>query len=108
MKLLDCCRKILLNNNERWLFTIGKRKKQIALEVIGGNATDVTGSCTKITFNKRTILFEFGMVQNHNSILKNYKDNCSILNKIKPKSVEIIIIKQIHSENIRFINMQFY
>ena len=60
-------------------YAIGKKKKEVTLEVIGGNSTGVTGSCTKIDFFGRTILFELGMVQDHSTILSNYKDNCATI-----------------------------
>lgn len=66
---------------------ISKKKKEISLEVIGGNAEGVTGSCTKIEFFGRTILFELGMVQDNTTVLENYKANCAIMNKVKAKDI---------------------
>ena len=86
---------------------MGKKKKEVKLEVVGGNATGVTGSCTKIEFFGRTILFELGMVQDNSTILANYKDNCAILNKIKPKKVEMVIIGHNHCDHIGLIPMLF-
>lgn len=77
------------------------------MEVIGGNATGVTGSCTKIEFDKRTILFELGMVQDCPTILGNYKENCTIMNKIKAKNVEFVIIGHCHCDHIALIPMLF-
>ena len=53
---------------ERRRIQIGKKKKEVTLEIIGGNATGVTGSCTKINFLGHTILFELGMIQDNNTI----------------------------------------
>lgn len=86
---------------------MAKKKKEVKLEVVGGNATGVTGSCTKIEFFGRTILFELGMVQDNSTILANYKDNCAILNKIKPKKVEMVIIGHNHCDHIGLIPMLF-
>lgn len=86
---------------------MAKKKKDVTLEVIGGNATGVTGSCTKIDFCGRTILFELGMIQDNPTILGNYRDNCSIMNKIKPKKVEMIIIGHCHCDHIGLIPMLF-
>lgn len=86
---------------------MGKKKKEIKLEVIGGNATGVAGSCTKIDFLGRTILFELGMVQDNSTILENYKENCAILNKIKPKKIEMVIIGHHHCDHIALIPMLF-
>ena len=71
---------------------MAKKKKEVTIEIVGGNAEGVTGSCTRIDFYGRTILFELGMVQDNSTILANYKENCTILNKIKPKKVEMVII----------------
>ena len=74
---------------------MGKKKKEVTIEIVGGNAEGVTGSCTKIDFYGRTILFELGMVQDNSTILGNYRDNCSILNRIKPKKIEMVICHMI-------------
>ena len=86
---------------------MGKKKKEVTLEVIGGNATGVTGSCTKIDFYGRTILFELGMIQSNSTILGNYKDNCAIFNKMKPKKIEMVIIGHCHCDHIGLIPMLF-
>lgn len=96
-----------LNNKERWLFTISKKKKDVTLEIIGGNSTGVTGSCTKINCYGKTILFELGMIQDKSSILKNYIDNCAIMNKVKAKSIDMIIIGHCHIDHIGLIPMLF-
>jgi len=86
---------------------LAKKKKEVKLEVVGGNATGVTGSCTKIEFFGRTILFELGMIQENSTILGNYKDNCAILNKIKPKKVEMVILGHNHCDHIGLVPMLF-
>lgn len=86
---------------------MSKKKKEISIEVIGGNAENVTGSCTKIEFFGRTILFELGMIQDNSTILGNYKDNCSIFNKFKPKKVEMVIVGHVHCDHIGLIPMLF-
>lgn len=84
-----------------------KKKKEISIEVIGGNAEGVTGSCTKINFNKRTILFELGMIQDFNTILENYKANCAIFNNIKSKDVEMVIVGHLHQDHIGMLPMLY-
>lgn len=79
----------------------------MTLSVIGGNAEDVTGSCTKIDFYGRTILFELGMIQGNTTPLANYKANCAILNKLKPKKVEMVIIGHNHCDHVGLIPMLF-
>ena len=86
---------------------MSKKKREVTLEIIGGNATGVTGSCTKIDFYGRSILFELGMVQDNSTILGNYRDNCAILNKIKPKRIEMVIIGHNHCDHIGLIPMLF-
>lgn len=86
---------------------IAKKKKEISIEVIGGNAEGVTGSCSKIDFYGRTILFELGMVQDKTTILGNYHENCSILNKIKVNNVDMVIIGHLHCDHISLIPMLF-
>lgn len=86
---------------------MGKKKKEVTLEVIGGNAAGVTGSCTKIDFYGRTILFELGMIQSNSTVLGNYKDNCAIFNKMKPKKIEMVIIGHCHCDHIGLIPMLF-
>lgn len=75
--------------------------------MIGGNAEGVTGSCTKVEFFGRTILFELGMIQDHNTILENYRANCATFNKIKSKSIEMVIIGHLHCDHIALIPMLF-
>ena len=86
---------------------MAKKKKEVKLEVVGGNASGVTGSCTKIDFYGRTILFELGMVQDNSTILGNYRDNCAILNKIKPRKVEMVILGHNHCDHIGLVPMLF-
>ena len=57
---------------------LGKKKDKVTLEVIGGNAESVTGSCTKITTNEHVYLFELGMIQDGHTPLENYKLNIRV------------------------------
>lgn len=77
------------------------------MEVVGGNSTGITGSCTKIEFFGRIILFELGMVQDSSTILGNYKENCAILNRIKPKKVDMVILGHNHCDHIGLVPMLF-
>lgn len=86
---------------------MGKKKKEVTIEIVGGNAEGVTGSCTRIDFYGRTILFELGMVQDNSTILGNYKDNCAILNRIKPKKIEMVILGHNHCDHIGLVPMLF-
>ena len=75
--------------------------------MIGGNAEGVTGSCSKINFSNRTILFELGMIQEKNTILENYRANCAMFNKIKAKNIEMVIIGHMHLDHVGAIPMLF-
>lgn len=47
------------------------------------------------------------MIQDNTTILENYKANCSILNKIKSKSIEMVIVGHLHCDHICLIPMLF-
>lgn len=74
--------------------TISKKKKdkdsQIKIEFLN-NGHSVTGSCTIIKFLDRTILFEFGGIQEGHTTLADYKLNREQVSKVKAKDVDMII-----------------
>lgn len=82
---------------------MGKRKNTVTLEVIGGNAESVSGSCTKITTNNHTYLFELGMIQDGHTPLETYKLNSKMLQKIKPQEIDYIIIGHNHLDHVGMI-----
>lgn len=47
------------------------------------------------------------MIQDNSTILENYKANSAILNKIKSKSIEMVIIGHLHCDHIALIPMIF-
>lgn len=96
-----------LRNKTKGGNAIGKEEKRSDARSRWWYATGVTGSCTKVEFFGRTILFELGMVQDNSTILGNYKDNCAILNKIKPKKVEMVILGHNHCDHIGLVPMLF-
>lgn len=83
--------------------TLAKKKNKISLEIIGGNAESVTGSCTKIITDEHTYLFELGMIQDGKTPLENYKLNSKLLQKIKPQEIDYIIIGHCHLDHIGLI-----
>ena len=85
------------------MLNINKKKDKVVLEVIGGNAESVTGSCTKITTNDHTYLFEVGMIQDGHTPLENYKMNAKLLQKIKPQEIDYIIIGHCHLDHVGLI-----
>lgn len=82
---------------------MGKKKDKVTLEVIGGNAESVTGSCTKIQTNNHVYLFELGMIQDGHTPLENYKLNSKLLQKIKPQEIDYIIIGHNHLDHVGLI-----
>ena len=83
--------------------TLSKKKDKVTLEVIGGNAESVTGSCTKIQTSDHAYLFELGMIQDGHTPLENYKLNSKLLQKIKPQEIDYIIIGHNHLDHIGLI-----
>lgn len=75
----------------------------MSIEIIGGNAESVTGSCTKIKTEKHVYLFELGMIQEGHTPLENYKLNKKLLQKIRPKEIHFIIIGHFHQDHIGLI-----
>lgn len=47
------------------------------------------------------------MIQDNSTILENYKANSAILNKIKSKSIEMVIVGHLHCDHIALIPMLF-
>ena len=72
---------------------MGKKKdkeSQIKIEFLN-NGSSVTGSCTVIKFLDRTILFEFGGIQEGHTTLADYRLNREQVSKVKAKDVDMII-----------------
>ena len=70
---------------------MGKKKRDIKVSFVGNNAVGVTGSCTLISFNNKTIAFECGGIQEGKTIYDNYKLNRRMLSKIKAKDIDMVI-----------------
>jgi metallo-beta-lactamase family protein len=72
---------------------LGKKKdkeSQIKIEFLN-QGSSVTGSCTIIKFLNRTILFEFGGIQEGHTTLADYRLNKEQVSKVKAKDVDMII-----------------
>lgn len=82
---------------------MSKRKDNITIRVIGGNADDVTGSASLITYQSKNILFEFGMIQKGKSIYENYIYNKDLLDRVKPKKIDYIFVGHAHCDHIGLI-----
>ena len=77
-------------------------KKPISIEVLGNNAESVAGSCTRIKTKDHVYLFELGMIQEHTT-LGNYNANSKMIQKIKPKEIDFIVIGHFHCDHICMI-----
>ena len=66
------------------------KESQIKIEFLN-NGSSVTGSCTVIKFLNRTILFEFGGIQEGHTTLADYRLNRDQISKVKAKDVDMII-----------------
>lgn len=47
------------------------------------------------------------MIQDNNTVLENYKANCALFNKIKSKTVDMVIVGHNHCDHIGLIPMLF-
>lgn len=72
---------------------MGKKKdKEIKIKIeFLNNGSSVTGSCTIIKFLNRTILFEFGGIQEGHTTLADYRLNKEQVSKVRAKEVDMII-----------------
>lgn len=82
---------------------MSKKKNKVTIEIVGGNAESVTGSCSKIATDQHTYLFELGMIQDGHTPLENYKLNSKLLGQIRPQEIEYIIIGHAHLDHIGLI-----
>lgn len=69
------------------------------LHFIGGNASNVTGSCTILRFNDIKIAVDMGLIQTNN-IVADYRANREQLKKIKPKTVHGVVVLHVHADHL--------
>lgn len=79
---------------------LSKSKDKIRVTVIGGNAVEVTGSCTLIEWGKpkRSILMECGLLQGLKSLLEEYRANNANF-KFKPKNIDYVFVSDLHQDH---------
>jgi metallo-beta-lactamase family protein len=81
--------------------TIAKKDNKVSIEIIGGNAESVTGSCSIIKHNGYTSIFELGMIQDGKTVKENYDLNKKLISNIKNKTeIKYIFIGHGHSDHI--------
>ena len=73
--------------------------KQPYLQFIGGNATDVTGSCTILRWKRMKYAIDMGMIQTNNMVA-DYKANKELVKRIKPKTIHAVLITHCHSDHV--------
>lgn len=82
---------------------MGKRiSEKVKIEVIGNNATDVTGSCIRFTFLGKTYLCECGAVQGY-SLDKCFSLNAQLINEINAENLEAIFACHLHMDHMGLI-----
>lgn len=76
-----------------------QRRKETKVTIYGGNAEDVTGSITGISYGGETILIDMGLVMSSNK-LEMYNANKSALKNIPTKSItDIILSHGLHADH---------
>lgn len=69
------------------------------LHFIGGNASDVTGSCTIIRWRNYKIAVDCGLIQTNN-IVSDYKANRELAKKMKSKDIQYFFITHLHADHV--------
>ena len=68
------------------------------LHFVGGNAVDVSGSCTILRFNNIKLAVDMGLIQTNN-IVADYRANRDMMKRIKPKTVHGVVITHNHLDH---------
>ena len=66
--------------------------KRSYISCIGASACEVTGSAYLVNHKEYQILLDCGMIQGHGDIYSNYLANYDQAHKIKPKTIDIVLI----------------
>ena len=69
------------------------------LHFVGGNASDVTGSCTIVRFDKIKLAVDMGIIQTNN-IVADYRANRDLMKKIKPKTLHGVVCLHNHGDHL--------
>ena len=68
------------------------------LHFVGGNAADVSGSCTILRFNNIKLAVDMGLIQTNN-IVADYRANRDMMKRIKPKTIHGVVISHHHQDH---------
>lgn len=68
------------------------------VKFIGASATGVTQSCYLVRFKKYVIMLDCGIYQ-ESDILTNYRQNQTLLKKIKPREIDFLILHEAHADH---------
>lgn len=79
-----------------------KNKEDVLVNIIGSNATNVTGSSTRIDFLNKHYLIECGIVQD-GTMLNNYTINLNLVNSINTEELECIFLFHAHADHSALI-----
>lgn len=79
-----------------------KNKEDVLVNIIGSNATNVTGSSTRIDFLNKHYLIECGIVQD-GTMLNNYTTNLNLVNSINAEELECIFLFHAHADHSALI-----
>jgi metallo-beta-lactamase family protein len=80
--------------------TIAKKDNKVTINVIGGNAESVSGSCSVINYNGKIALFELGTIQEGRTEKDNYNYNKNLISNIKDKEkISFVILGHTHADH---------
>lgn len=83
------------------MIVISKKDNKVTIQVVGGNAEGVSGSCSVINYNGKTALFEVGSIQDGHDTKTNYNYNKNMISDIKDKDlISFIIAGHMHTDHI--------
>lgn len=81
---------------------MAKNKDRIRVEIVGRNATEVTGSCTLLTVGDSQYLLECGLHQSSKSVWEEYKINSAKF-KFKAKDIDAVFVFHSHSDHVNLL-----
>lgn len=84
-----------------------RTKIKAEFEFIGGMAEHVTNSCTRIKYRDKTILVDMGLSQGDHTVYSNYVTNRDFLKKIKPKTINAVVVTHLHADHCALIPWLF-